>query len=188
VTKSQGAGIKRFRSNQDLGTPTEFLAAVRRRFGRLDFDLAANFDNTVGCLPFFGPGSPAGDNALSHDWTRLLGNLWCNCPFELIPEFAGKMARECRDRPDWALLLTPASSGSNWAKVCEENGYVLVLEDRMRFVGQSDIYPKDLMLTAFGFGIVGRARWHWDTRVVKAYERAPRANVPRKTKAAITET
>jgi hypothetical protein len=32
-------------------------------------------------------------------------------------------------------------------------------------------YPKDLALIVFGFGLVGRGRWHWDLTKKKAYER-----------------
>lgn len=178
---STGAALKRHRSAQDLGTPREFLDAVEARFGRLVIDLAANSHNHV-CDQWFGPGSWC-ENALVHDWSSLAGNAWCNPEFELIPKFVAK-AVECRHRPAWTLLLTPASTGANWFRRCEEHGYVIELEDRITFVGETKKYPKDLALTAFGFGVVGRGRWHWDLSVKKAYERAPKEPKQRKSRAA----
>jgi phage N-6-adenine-methyltransferase len=175
VEVSEGAGevtqaaFNRGKSRQDIETPPEFFAAVERRFGRTAIDLAAHERNHK-CAEWFGHGGLC-DDALSADWSSLTGNAWCNPPFTLIAKFVAKMAVECRNRPAWTLLLTPASPGSNWGKLCEENGFVITLEDRMKFVGESSNYPKDLQLTAFGFGVVGRARWHWDERVTKAYDR-----------------
>lgn len=163
-----GASFKRHRSRQDLGTPREFLDVVEGRFGRIAIDLAANNVNHV-CDQWFGPGSWC-ENSLVHDWGSLFGNAWCNPPFELIPQFVAQ-AVTCQHRPAWTLLLTPASTGANWFRECTLHGYVIELEDRMTFVGESKKYPKDLALTAFGFGIVGRERWHWDNTIKKAYDR-----------------
>lgn len=178
---STGAALKRHRSAQDLGTPREFIEAVESRFGPLSIDLAANESNHV-CDVWYGPGGLV-ENSLDVMWLGLAGNGWCNPEFELIPKFVSK-AVECQHRPAWTLLLTPASTGANWFRRCEERGYVIELEDRITFVGESKRYPKDLALTAFGFGVVGRGRWHWDMSVKKAYERTPKEPKQRKSRAA----
>lgn len=168
---SQGAGLKRHRSNQALATPAVFVDAVVRRFGPLHVDLAANETNHI-APTWLGPGSPIAENALAYDWAKFgeQVSLWCNPPFELIPEFVRRMVW-CQSRPSWSLLLTPASTDANWYRECELHGVVLELEDRIQFVGQTQPYPKGLTLTAFGFGMVGHMRWHWDPTVKKAYER-----------------
>lgn len=172
TTKKTGAAFDRKNSRQDIGTPPEFIRAVEYRFGKIGLDLAAHHENAI-CKAFLGPGSSlhASQDSLTVNWSQCTGNLWCNPPFVSIAKFSAKMINECRDRLAFSFLLVPASVGSNWFKRCEENGYVLILEDRIKFVGSKDPYPKDLALIVFGFGLVGRGRWHWDTTKKKAYER-----------------
>jgi hypothetical protein len=38
---------------------------------------------------------------------------------------------------------------------------VLPLNPRLTFVGEKDPYPKDLMLSCFGFGVTGCKQWRW---------------------------
>jgi hypothetical protein len=181
VTKT-GAGFKRHKSRQDLATPREFIEAVERRFGPIAYDLAANETNHV--VPaWFGPGSPLGEDTFRINWKDLPGNLWCNPEFERIPRYVLKMALECQNRPAWTFLLTPSSDDANWFRYAEKHGYVNTLEDRITFVGQTKKYPKGLSLIIFGFGLVGRGRWHWDPTVTKAYERVAGAKATRKPKA-----
>lgn len=161
-----GAGYKRHKSRQDLATPREFLDAVMYRFGAIDFDLAANQENHV-CRDWYGPGGDH-ENTFDVNWAELDGNLWLNPEFEHTPKYARKMALECKNRDAFAFLLAPASVGSNWFNyyVAPES-YVLFLTDRIRFVGEPKRYPKDLILAVYGFGLVGRASWHWDMSLKK---------------------
>jgi phage N-6-adenine-methyltransferase len=169
-TQKTGATFDRKNSRQDWGTPPEFIEAVEKRFGRIGLDLAATQDNRV-CPVFCGPGGFPEDS-LKLNWNECSGNLWLNPPFDSIAKFSGKMCNECRDRRGFSLLLVPASVDANWFRRCEENGFVLILEDRLKFVGSADPYPKGLALIVFGFGLVGRGRWHWDLTKKKAYERS----------------
>lgn len=170
-----GPTINKSGSRQDYGTPPEFIEAVEKRFGSIDYDLAANETNHV-AEDWFGPGGDEPDS-LVVDWSKLRGVLWCNPPFNATAKFIQKAALELRHRRGLSLFLTPTSSGANWFKICEENGFVLQLEDRIRFVGETHPYPKDLTLTVFGHNFVGRSRWHWDESKTKAYDRVLR---PRK--------
>ena len=38
---------------------------------------------------------------------------------------------------------------------------VLGLSPRLTFEGETDAYPKDLMLSVFGFGLHGFDTWRW---------------------------
>lgn len=160
-----GAALARHRSKQEVGTPQNFLAAVQSRFGRIHWDLAANRENSVAGMNYFGPGSTFAENSLIVPWSRSNragGPYWLNPPFGTIEPWAAKCAT-CRGMPRWTLLLVPAAVGSNWfQRHVAPNALVLELTDRITFVGQEQPYPKDLILGCFGFGVIGRAPWHWD--------------------------
>lgn len=158
--KKTGAGLNRHRSNQAIGTPPEFIAAVERRFGQIAFDLAADDSNrvTLSKSRFFSEKQ----NSLVQDWWKLGGNLWLNPPFANITPWASKCAG-MQFRSAWTLLLVPASVGSQWfQRFVAPHAHVFELTDRIQFVGSSAPYPKDLILAAFGYGVVGRSAWAWD--------------------------
>ncbi len=179
-TKKTGAGLARHRSNQSVATPANFIEAVESRFGELAFDLAADAKNTrvTGC--FF----DERQNSLQQNWAALAGNLWLNPPFANIAPWARKCA-ERRNDNRWTLFLVPASVGANWFhEHVAPYAFVLELTDRIKFVGSKDPYPKDMILCCFGFGVVGRAPWHWDKARKKACDRKPRAKKVRELLAA----
>lgn len=155
-----GAALARGQSRQDYGTPPEFLAAVRGRFGQIAVDLAASRENAATGM-HLGEGGIASD-ALAHNWRELEGLLWLNPPFANIGPWAEKCAA-CRDRRDWLTMLAPASVGTEWyAEHVHGKALVLFLRPRLKFVGCRDPYPKDLMLCAYGFGASGFEPWRWD--------------------------
>ncbi len=160
-------------TKQDYGTPPEFLAAVARRFGPIDVDLAARADNAV-AANFITPER----DSLTVDWTApniytapsghiiLAGGerstkvAWLNPPFANIRPWAAKAAA-CRYLPRWTLMLVPASMGSGWWRdhvlgQCQADGV-----PRMKFVGCADVFPKDLAILAFGYGVAGNGYWDW---------------------------
>lgn len=173
--KKTGAGLARHRSNQSVATPKIFISAVEGRFGELAFDLAADEKNTcvTGCY-FDEP-----KNSLEQNWSALAGNLWLNPPFANI----GPWARKCSERrfdSRWTFFLVPASVGANWfQEYVAPYAFVLELTDRIKFVGSKDPYPKDMILCCYGFGVVGRAAWHWDTSKKKACDRKVRSGKTR---------
>lgn len=166
-TTRTGPSIKRGKSAQDYETPKEFIEAVEKRFGRLEWDLAANAKNKK-ALNYFGPDhkNPDCRDALSADcdWDSLLGGggtLWLNPPFANIEAWAKKCC-SVRFRRGFTVLLTPASIGTDWFREYVRNSaFVLGISPRLTF--EKDPYPKDLMISVFGYGLHGFDSWRWDT-------------------------
>ncbi len=150
------------RSKQDYGTPMAFIRAVEARFGRLAFDLActkANKKADWGYMP------EMGDDALTKDWAadHPEGTLWLNPPFADIGPWAEKCKAESAGRHGLILLLTPASIGCTWfSQHLLGSAIVLGLSPRLTFEGTTAPYPKDLMLSVYGYGLSGFDQWRWD--------------------------
>jgi hypothetical protein len=152
-------------SKQDYGTPPELVAAIERRFGMLTWDVAADADNAVvSDGRFF---SLAGINALDADWSAHFTPrdlLFLNPPFGAIGHVWAPLVAQWRRRLPWLrlLMLTPASVGSEWfQRYVHKRALTLPLSPRLHYVGADDPYPKDCMLSCFGFG-VGFDVWRWD--------------------------
>lgn len=151
-----GPSINRGRSKQDVGTPADFIEAVERRFGRITFDLAASAENTKGPAFF-----TKEDDTLIQTWP-LAGVNWLNPEFSDIAPYARKCAVVAEVHAGLILLLTPASIGANWfADHVNGKAYVLGLSPRLTFEGSTDPYPKDLMLSVYGYGFRGFDTWRW---------------------------
>lgn len=141
-----GPTINRKGSKQNYSTPRNFLDAVERRFGKIVFDLAADMTNRK-AHSFYS----INDNSLVQPWHKLGGLLWLNPPFTNIGLWAEKCAFEAKLGAKIAFL-TPASVGSNWFRDHVHNkAYVLALNGRLMFDGATDPYPKDCMLSVYGF-------------------------------------
>jgi hypothetical protein len=171
MTRS-GPTVRRGKSKQDYGTPRDFIRAVERRFGRITFDLAASASNTV--VPLSAEHGyrisnkcwfDKDDDSLVQNWAGLYDNAWLNPEFDNIALWAEKMAREMRWRRALTFFLTPASIGTDWfAKHVAGKAMVLGLSPRLTFEGCDDPYPKDLMLSVYGFGFHGFDTWRWTTK------------------------
>lgn len=153
VIERSGPTVKRHQSNQGYATPPNFIRACEARFlRRVAWDLAANSSNTK-AERFYDEAM----NALEQPWHRISapgGMLWLNPPFDDIAPWAEKCAAESilPSCPP-ILLLTPASIGSNWFREhVMQKACVYALNGRIKFVGASDPYPKDLMLSVYGIG------------------------------------
>ena len=146
-------------SNQCWRTPPEFLDAVRRRFGSIDFDLAATEGHAVTGhteLSF----TPEEDS-LAQDWKKVVVPVrFLNPPFANIAPWARKVW-ECRFLPRWTLMLVPASMGSKWWATYVLGQSMTLGVPRMQFVGADHLYPKDLVLICSGFGVHGTGYWDW---------------------------
>lgn len=147
-------------SKQDYETPPDFLAAIAARWGTIDVDLAARADNAKAAV-FVTPE----EDTLTVPWAERFMNLNCflNPEFRDIDPYAEKCAYEGsliqRGR---IFMLTPASIGTNWfSRHVEGRAMVLGLAPRLRFVGEREYYPKDLMLSIFAPGIHGFGTWRW---------------------------
>ena len=155
-----GASLNRGRSKQDYGTPKAFMTAVERRFGSIVCDLAADAHNTKSEC-WYGEDR----DSLTVPWAleNPEGTLWLNPPFSDITPWAAKCSVERLSRTGLILLLTPASIGTEWfASHVHGQAMVLGLSPRLTFEGTTDPYPKDLMLSVFGYGMSGFDLWRWD--------------------------
>ncbi len=150
------------KSKQDYGTPWELIRAVEKRFGTLNVDLAARADNAK-APSFLGPES----DSLAVPWAAYFEVrptlAWLNPPFADIDPWAAKCLRETVGRSALrVILLTPASVGANWfSEHVHGRALVLALNGRITFEGTKDPYPKDCMLSCFGFGSAGFDVWRW---------------------------
>jgi phage N-6-adenine-methyltransferase len=155
-----GAGLNRHRSKQDYATPPDFMAEIHKRFGHPTVDLAASAVNTKAHVYI-----TEEQNSLTVGWSETYLNClaWLNPPFNDIEPWAMKCAVETA-KPHSRLrilLLTPASIGSAWfSDWVHKRAIVIALSPRLSFDGVSP-YPKDCMLSCFGFGVSGFEVWRW---------------------------
>lgn len=160
------------RSKQDYGSPWPFVRACEARWGRFDVDLAATATNAKAPRLI----SPEEDS-LSVPWALRFRNMrrdgeyrclaWLNPPFGEIDRWAAKCAEETNGETIGSsslrvVMLTPASIGTEWfADHVHQKALVLGVRPRLTFEGMPDPYPKDLMLSLFGFGEAGFDVWRW---------------------------
>ena len=146
-------------SFQAYETPEDFVAAIVRRFGPIDVDLACHAHTSKGAI-----GITPEEDSLSVAWCQWYDDtLWLNPEFNNIPVWAEKCAEEARFmRRGRILLLTPASIGTNWFRDhVNRKAMVLGLSPRLTFKGEKDPYPKDLMLSVYGQAYSGFDTWSW---------------------------
>lgn len=153
------------KSEQDVGTPRDFLDAVEERFGKMHVDLAATKEDAKASI-FITPK----EDTFTVDWAkRFRGKrCWLNPPFGRMEPWAekcqmeGAFMRDCRSM-SMIFLLTPASIGSNWFRHFVD-GYarVFALSPRLTFVGHTQSYPRDLILSVYGDNVEpGFECWRW---------------------------
>jgi phage N-6-adenine-methyltransferase len=155
-----GASLNRGGSKQDVETPLALIRAVERRFGPIVCDLAATADNKKGVGDFIGPDR----DSLAQPWADLYwsGTLWLNPEFGDVAPWAEKCAFESRLRSGVIAMLVPASVGSNWwADHVHQKAMVLALTPRVKFVGHSAAFPRDLALCVYGNESTGFDVWDW---------------------------
>jgi len=149
---------------QDYETPLDLIACVVREFRCIIFDLAASETNHKHPLYF----SPS-DDSLSKEWAEVYAKLgpsnygffWLNPPFKTVRPWMEKCrdeaARGCR-----ILSLTKASIGSRWYReVVAPNAASYILGSRVTFVGETQGFTQDLMISEWGTGKTGIGYWDW---------------------------
>lgn len=162
VTLRTGPSMRRHRSDQEVETPPELIAAIVDRFGEITIDLAATPANTK-AAKFFGPKV----DSLSQDWAKAIGDGigWLNPPFGNIEPWASKCreTEEALSHEAALLMLVPASVGSNWYRNHVHGiAWSIALSPRVRFVGHAQAFPKDLILCAYGARFpTGLDVWRW---------------------------
>lgn len=155
-------------SIQERATPQSLVDQIAEQFG-VDFilDLAASEENrkTADFISEF-------QNALVSNWKAWLEECdcddlipnrcaWLNPPFKSVAPWMEKCkiesAKGCK-----IISLTLSSLGSNWYRHhVEGNALSLILRDRVTFVGCEDPFPKELMISLWGFGMTGLGFWSW---------------------------
>src|SRR6267142_4248606 len=99
-------------SEQVVGTPWEFIHAIEKRWGKIEWDLAATEDNAKAKYWL-----NEKQNSLVQPWHMLTdhtltGNLWLNPPFSDISPWARKCSEES-EKGAKIFFLVPASIDSN---------------------------------------------------------------------------
>lgn len=146
----------RTKSKQDYQTPDDFMRAVVRRWGPISIDLAAHARNTQ-CERFFSKA----DNTLVQDWAAIEGTRWLNPEFNDIDPYAAKCSRTSTANGK-ILFLTPASVSTNWFwDHVVGKARVYCLQPRLTFVGHTNPFRSDLILSVFGEA-PALVRWRWD--------------------------
>jgi phage N-6-adenine-methyltransferase len=145
------------KSVQDVGTPREFLNAVEKRFGRIAVDLAAHDGNAV-CDDFIS----VEDDAFEKIWHARPGLQWLNPPFANIGDWAMRAAAES-GRGAHILMLIPAAIGTNYfCKWIWPFARIYALSPRLKFVGHTQPYPKDLILCEYSRDVIPALEcWRW---------------------------
>ena len=137
------------KSKQDYRTPDNFIEAVKRKFGPLFHDLAANTLNRQ-CASYWGPDGHVIDS-LETDWNlKVPDGEWCwlNPPFSNIAPWAEK----CAESTIPILFLVPAAVGANWFRDhVDGKAFVYALNGRLAFDPDHPKwgYPKDCMLCVY---------------------------------------
>lgn len=159
-----GAQLNRGKSKQDYQTPEAFIQAVLGRLGIADFayDLAASPENFQSTAGYYNEEQ----NSLAQNWAESFKYdtwLWLNPPFSDIRPWVEKCWKESEAGAKIAVLV-PASVGSNWwQEFVHHKAHVLMLNDRIQFVGAKWVYPKDcglLLYTPF-IRQGGYESWAW---------------------------
>jgi DNA N-6-adenine-methyltransferase (Dam) len=154
-------------SRQDYATPPEFIAAVERKFGPIQFDLAAHAGNAKHARYFAPITDPQayGVDAFAHQWFALSrqfpdGPLWLNCEFNAAAHWAKRCAFEATFGAN-ILLLTPVAITNWFYDYIVERADVYLLKGRLCFDGKSP-FPKDCMLSHFHPHATGAITvWDW---------------------------
>jgi phage N-6-adenine-methyltransferase len=152
-------------SDQVKGTPFALIREIEADNGvSLILDLAANEENAK-CKSFIGEK----ENSLSVDWKTALeiatvwdGSrrcAWLNPQFRGVEPWMEKCKLESR-KGCRIITLTLSSMGTGWYRDhVEGNALSLVLRRRITFQGEKQPFPKELMISLWGFGKTGLGFW-----------------------------
>ena len=167
-----GPTMRRHKSNQAHETPWELISAIEKRFGLIAIDLAATKKNTKA-----GRYITKEEDSLKCDWAKMLkGGLgYLNPEFDPVTPWIDKSIEQ-QIRGARFVDLLQGSMDANWFWKMLRHCVVYALEPRVRFVGEVDVFPKPLVLSAFNCRhndepgktieripgkFHGLYRWHW---------------------------
>lgn len=167
-----GPTMRRHKSNQAHETPWELISAIEKRFGLIEIDLAATSKNTKA-----GRYISKKENSLKCDWAKMLnGELgYLNPEFDPVTPWIEKSIEQQLRGARFVALLQ-GSMDANWFWKMLRHCVVYALEPRVKFEGETDVFPKPLVLSAFNCRhnnepgdtieripgkFHGLYRWHW---------------------------
>lgn len=100
-------------------------------------------------------------NSLNLDWSNYAGDdewFWLNPPFKDVRKWMEKCVEQ-KEKGCKIVTLTLASKGTRWYRdVVRPNALSLIIP-RIKFEGQKDVFPKDLMINIFSEGLTGEGYW-----------------------------
>lgn len=141
----------RAKQQGSVETPPDLFAALSSRFD-YSWDLAAE-DHNSKCEFYFSKE----EDSLKQDWVNVcpsaMGWGWLNPEFGFMKPWAAKCAEEMQ-RGAQVTMLAQASVGSRWYRD-HVQGFAQVwnLHPRVQFVGHPIVFPKDLILCVYKYGI-----------------------------------
>jgi hypothetical protein len=165
---------------QDYTTPPELVQFLERRFGvDLVLDLAASPENAR-CLRYITKEQDEAAGGI--DWAAHLEGVeldlvvprnraagWLNPEFKKAAHFMER-AKLAADKGAKIITLTLSSLGTDWYEEwVKPYALSLILKERVQFVGQPAAYPKELMVSLFGFGMTGLGWLRWKEEAYKYY-------------------
>jgi phage N-6-adenine-methyltransferase len=150
------------RSRQNYETPSDFIAAVEQRYGKIDFDLAASPTNAKSECYY-----TKRQNALTKMWAGEAPNraftYWLNPPYRFIDPWVEKCVLESPFLSRGQILvLLPAAVGSRWfEKWVWKKAEIRFLQGRICFI-PGEPYIKDSMLLRYRNPRFGTSISIWD--------------------------
>lgn len=145
-------------SIQTVGTPRWLIDSVVLTWGAITLDAAADAVNKV-CHDFIGESTDA--TSLPY-WIAPVHNLagsshaivWCNPPYKTAGKFAS-VALASAKRGQVVVMLTLASVGSKWwASFVHRKADVYFISPRVKFIGHTAPFMKDLAILVYRPGFV----------------------------------
>jgi hypothetical protein len=114
-------------------TPPHLLDALYSVFDIFDLDPCSPDPPTVKCRAYF----TEADDGLRQAWH---GAVYCNPPYEALPEWTAKMLKEFQSGRVHKLIgLVPAYLGTQaWRRIRSSGAAIFVLDSRLKFGGRSN--------------------------------------------------
>lgn len=168
------------KGEQSYTTPPELVQFLERRFGvDLILDLAASkgnarcpvyitesMDLAAGGIDW---GVRLDEAIIDLDAPQRTAAAWLNPPFKKAAPFMGRCA-EASKKGAKIITLTLSSLGTDWYEEhVKPYAMSFILRERVTFVGQPADYPKELMVSLFGFGMTGLGWLSWKAEAYANY-------------------
>lgn len=148
----------RGKTNQVVATPPELLAAIERRFGKIDLDLAADAGNAV-TPRYLGKGGLTEDALTTMSWVRFNsgGLAFLNPPFADVEPWLRHVVTAARDGMRVAVIVQAAVCTNWWIRYVGPHAYTFALTPRP---WKREV--RDVVLALYETaGYRGHEPWEW---------------------------